>query len=516
MVPDGGSRSNARDDVAEHKILARKYELLDLIGKGGMGKVYEARHVDLDSRVAVKLLNSSQGKERFLQEARVAAQIGHDNICPVLDIGRDEEGTSFLVMPLLRGESLRSLVTREGRLGLERAGDIALQVLSALSAAHAQNIVHRDIKPENIFLTQVAERSDFVKLLDFGISKILRPPSDTDETMSSTIRREQEESLTQEGALLGTPKYMSPEQAVGEKSLDHRADIYSLGVVLFLTLTGELPFKGQTHVEIITKLLTAPLPSLRSIRPDIPVKVEAVVLKALQRDPEDRFLSADAFRDALRAALACDQETDAPAPEEAEDTLENPAEPQEPATPISESESSKDGQHPSPAPQVDQSPTASLDPDGDWDTTFDGVRPPIRKLVLAIVLAVAVGVGIALAINLPGTTTSTPDERPSEVESEVESRPKNTSREPLVPSLEATNTDDLATEPNRVEVAEEARLPATKGAELRIDAPRPPAGPKRQPRGQGKASPRPLGAPAVESRERPLGGRFILDPDTPP
>ncbi len=232
-------------------VLAGRYQIVRRIGEGGMGAVYEAKHTLIGKRVAVKVLlekflAKSDFVARLLQEARLASSIGHENIVDVTDFGTTDDGRSFVVMEFLDGESLAELTMREAPLPIERSLRIARQVASALGAAHAKGIFHRDVKPENIYLVRRGD-ADFVKVVDFGISKAVKPGGDEG---GEGYR------LTHTGLLLGTPLYMSPEQARGEEDLDHRVDIWALGVLLYECLTGEVPFRANNYLQIISQVLT--------------------------------------------------------------------------------------------------------------------------------------------------------------------------------------------------------------------------------------------------------------------
>jgi len=276
------------------EILDGKYEVVRLVGEGAMGAVYEAVQSMIGRKVAVKVLRdelatSPDMMTRFLQEARVAGSLGHANICEVTDLGVLASGAPYLVMPLLEGRSLRAeLAAVAGPLALERTFDLIYQVLTAVQRAHEESIVHRDLKPDNIFLTRVAERGDFVKILDFGISKVL-----PDATGPSG-------QITRTGMVLGTPYYMAPEQAHGDRNVDHRADIYAVGVILYELLTGERPFGGHSYNEIIIQIVTADFPRARSKNPQVPVRVEQVLQQAVAKDPSARWPSA---RDLKRALI---------------------------------------------------------------------------------------------------------------------------------------------------------------------------------------------------------------------
>jgi serine/threonine-protein kinase len=290
-------------------VLAGRYEVLRRIGEGGMGAVYEAKHTLIGKRVAVKVLlekfhAQSDLVARLLQEARLASSIGHENIVDVTDFGTTDDGRSFVVMEFLDGESLAELAMREAPLPIERSLRIARQVASALGAAHAKGIFHRDVKPENIYLVQRGD-ADFVKVVDFGISKAVKPGGD---------EGPEAYRLTHTGLLLGTPLYMSPEQARGSEDLDHRVDIWALGVLLYECLTGEVPFRANNYLQIISQVLThEPLPPSR-LRPElgIPDAVEAVVMRAMEKDRTRRTQTmADLERD-LERLLAGDQNVGLP------------------------------------------------------------------------------------------------------------------------------------------------------------------------------------------------------------
>jgi serine/threonine-protein kinase len=259
-----------------------------------MGAVWEAEHVGIKRRVAVKLLQAQlttnpEAIARFRREAQIAGSLGHDNICPVLDSGTTPDGGQFLVMDLLRGKNLAEVLHREGPLVPVRALDVLAQILDALSAAHAAGVVHRDLKPENVFLTRMADREDFARILDFGISKIVSDALGVS-------------SMTQTGAVLGTPYYMAPEQARGQKDLDHRVDVYAAGVMLYEMTTGRLPYEGETFNELLIKIVTEPFPLPRAVHPALPHEVEAIIVRAMCRTRSDRYASAAEMRSEVLAA----------------------------------------------------------------------------------------------------------------------------------------------------------------------------------------------------------------------
>jgi tRNA A-37 threonylcarbamoyl transferase component Bud32 len=271
------------------QLIDGKYVIERLLGEGGMGAVFVASHTVLSKKVAIKVLHQefadkAEMAERFVREAKAASLIGHENIIDVTDIGRTDGGTLYIVMELLEGESLESRLRRAQRLPAAKAAEICGQVLLALRHAHAKGIIHRDIKPENVFLTTIAGRRDFVKILDFGISKYGAAFASTPEAMH----------LTKSGAVMGTPYYMAPEQARGEV-VDHRIDIYSTGVILYEAVTGALPYDGPNAQAVIFKIAKGEMVHPRAILPEIPSDLEAVILKAMASDPEQRFYSAAEF-----------------------------------------------------------------------------------------------------------------------------------------------------------------------------------------------------------------------------
>jgi len=265
------------------RVIAERYRITALLGEGGMGAVYAAEHIALGRRVAIKRMHPELAEDersvaRFQREARTAAATGHENVVDVLDLGFAEDGAPYLVMEYLRGESLAKALKRQGRLPVKEACYVLGQVLGALSAVHRKGIVHRDLKPDNIFLTRRSGRSDYVKVLDFGVSK---------------IRGESEvSSLTRTGVMLGTPHYMSAEQARGQRNLDYRVDIYAAGVILYECLSGFLPFEGNNYHALLQAILSHQPRPLSQRAPHIPQGLERIVHRAMAAKPADRFESA--------------------------------------------------------------------------------------------------------------------------------------------------------------------------------------------------------------------------------
>jgi serine/threonine-protein kinase len=262
----------------EGRVLGDRYRIISRLGQGGMGSVYLAEHVTLGKRMAVKVLRPEYSRDeellhRFQHEARAASQIGQENIVEVFDFGHTPEGEAYFVMEALDGESLARILHRDGPMPVARALPVFLQICRALGAAHQRGIVHRDLKPENVFVMRRTDGTDFVKVLDFGIAKGPGAP-DT-------------KRLTRAGSIIGTPEYMSPEQA-SATTIDQRSDVYAFGVLAYETLTGRLPFDGDTPLATLMKHQSdAPLPP-RQLRPELPPEVEELVLRALVKRPEGR------------------------------------------------------------------------------------------------------------------------------------------------------------------------------------------------------------------------------------
>jgi serine/threonine-protein kinase len=265
------------------------------VGEGGMGTVYLAEHPRLGRKVAIKVLHSELNRNpefvsRFFVEAKAATEIGSDHIVGVLDFGELPDGTPYLILEWLEGHSLGQVLLAEKKLSLVRAIHIMRGVARALGAAHAMGIVHRDLKPDNIFLVRKEDDPEFVKVLDFGIAKLMPHGN------------EQLRIKTETGALIGTPQYMSPEQCRGADKVDQRTDIYALGVIFYEMVTGRLPFVAAGLGDLLIAHMTETAPSLRSIDPNIPAAVDEAIATALAKTPEQRFQKIDAFVDALSEA----------------------------------------------------------------------------------------------------------------------------------------------------------------------------------------------------------------------
>jgi serine/threonine-protein kinase len=282
------------DPLTGGSIIASKYRLERVLARGGMGAVWLGRHLKLDVDVAIKLMKphhtaDPESRMRFEREARAAAQLKIPNVVQVYDYGMEED-TPYIVMELLDGEDLQVRLQRERRLSISATLSIIDPVCKALGRAHATGIVHRDLKPGNIFLARQEVGPELVKILDFGIAKFAgSAPAGTE---------------TQTGALLGSPSYMSPEQVRNSKQVDHRSDLWSLGVIAFECITGRRPFSGDDIGYVLVELCTAPIPIASEIVPGLAPEVDRFFSRALTREPEGRFQSAAEFADAFSELAA--------------------------------------------------------------------------------------------------------------------------------------------------------------------------------------------------------------------
>src|ERR1022692_2238839 len=286
--------ANENGDGLLGTVLQDSFRLTRLIGQGGMGTVYEGTQLRLNKRVAVKVLarqlaSNEEALARFRREAEVTSSLGHPHIVQVFDFGTAPSGEPYLVMEYLEGEDLDQRIRRAGRLRLASAINIVKQVASALSSTHARGIVHRDLKPANIFVLEVAGETDFVKIVDFGISKV----------RAASVR------LTGASAVIGTPNYMSPEQAAGQiDEIDHKTDQWSLACIAYEMLAARGPFVGDTIPSLLYQVIHQEPPRLTAMVPGLPEEVENVIRRALSKRRADRFPTVNAFSRAFAAAAA--------------------------------------------------------------------------------------------------------------------------------------------------------------------------------------------------------------------
>lgn len=385
--------------LAVGTILADRYKLQRLLGEGGMGAVYLAEHVLMRKRCAIKVLHreiaSSEILARFKSEAIAAANIGHPNIAAATDFGELPDGSFFLVLEYVAGDSLRKAL-QDGALPVARALRIARGVLSALGAAHEKGVTHRDIKPENIMLLEGAA-DDRVKVLDFGIAKL----------DDGALSHDQGRGLTRMGAIYGTPEYMSPEQATG-RAVDGRTDLYAVGIMLFEMIAGRLPFQGGEVVEILAQHVTKRPPPLTSPRApaDVTTAVEELVSRLLSKVPDERP------RDAAEAIALIDEALASLPTEREAPTLAPPAVAPEPLTSTS------------------------------WSRLEEAVAPMSRRIGLApsaLLRAVVVGIGVSLL--LLAVVIALPSRHSDEGDDHVARRPRVANTAPAsvgMPSVSAS------------------------------------------------------------------------------
>jgi serine/threonine-protein kinase len=273
------------------EIVANKYRIEHVLGRGGMGVVVAARHLALGHRVAVKFLSGEaalglQSATRALREAHAVVALSSEHVARVFDAGLLDDGAPYIVMEYLEGTDLAALLERDGPMAVAQAVDLVLQACEAIAEAHARGIVHRDLKPSNLFLVRRVDGAPLVKVLDFGISKVM--------AVAATAG-----SLTASGAILGSPYYMSPEQMTSSKTVDARTDVWAIGVILYELLTGKVPFPGETIVDIALKATGSEPPPLAQLRPDLPTALVNTILRCLRRDPAARWASIAATVNAL-------------------------------------------------------------------------------------------------------------------------------------------------------------------------------------------------------------------------
>jgi serine/threonine-protein kinase len=273
-------------------VIEGKYRVLRRIGEGGMGTVFEGENTRIERRVAIKVLrehvaSSPEFAQRFEREARVCARVGSPHVCDVLDLGDLENGEKYLVMEFLEGESLEERLTKKGRLTTHELAPIAFEILEGLGAMHQAGVIHRDLKPANVFLARrPGTRAETVKILDFGIAKIIPAANDPNE-------------MTSTGTMMGTPLYMSPEQARGARDVDGRTDLYAASVIFYRALTGEVPHSASNLHELLFKIVLEEPRPIRELAPEVDEAFAALVTRGLARDAEQRYASAREYQEAI-------------------------------------------------------------------------------------------------------------------------------------------------------------------------------------------------------------------------
>ncbi len=398
------------------QVLCERYEILDKLGEGGMGTVYLAEHVTIRKRCAIKVLSQEYANkqdliDRFLQEARAASMISHENVVEITDFGTAPNGSVFFVMEWLDGEDLSSTIERDGALPWSRVQPIALQICRALEAAHDKGIIHRDMKPENCFRIKRSTSADFIKVLDFGIAKVTTEEGDG-------------KGLTKTGMIFGTPEYMSPEQAQGIR-VDHRADIYAVGVILYELLTGKVPFTADSFMGILTQHMFEAPQSPRSLVGSITEDVENIILKSMQKDRDLRFQSMTEFIAAIEAVG-----TGAAPVAVVAETLSKPPERGKAMTFTGEAAANN---------TVPELATATLPP------TAGG-----NKITLIVSVVAALIVGIGGALMYLSTQRGEQEEDPAAIAKDPEPEPEP---EPISVKPEPEAKDDLPAEDTGAEPA---------------------------------------------------------------
>jgi serine/threonine-protein kinase len=458
--------------IHEGDLIGDKYRVERVLGVGGMGVVVAAQHLGLYELVAIKLLlpealADGDAMHRFEREARAAVKIKSEHVARIIDVGMLESGTPFIVMEYLRGEDLADRIARTGPLAVDDAIELLLQACEAIAEAHALGIVHRDLKPANLFCVQGADGHTFIKVLDFGISKLTHGAAEGRGL-----------GMTKTRAVMGSPYYMSPEQMESPRKVDARTDIWSLGVVFHEMLTGEVPFGGETLPQVCVNVATRPAPPLRKTRPDVASGLEAIALRCLEKDPEKRYPTVAALVTALakfgpkRAQLSVDRVARTHRQTEAQHR-------------------DRTGPH---HPGASDRPVTGPLPS--WSGTAKSMRGRRRSFVgwMAVALVVSGGFTFALLESSTRTTASAVLIAPPQRIEPNESAPKPPALSPREAPSPAAATPVATTVP--LAAAQTAPSPRPAGGEANVFAPRSKLRPPSPPPAE---APRP--APAVAANE---------------
>ena len=399
-------------DQVPSELVADKYRLTRLLGRGGMGSVWEGIHTSLGTRVAVKFIESEyadspDARSRFENEARAAATLLSKHVVQVYDHGVMPDGRPYIVMEFLAGEPLDARLDRLGRLGAQDTARILLQVARALTKAHQAGIVHRDLKPENIFLVWDDEdNADVAKVVDFGIAKF----TNADMGLSSSTRT---------GSVLGTPYFMSPEQARGLRSVDYRTDLWALGVIAYRCLVGSLPFSGEAVGDLLVKICTAPLPVPSQVAPGLPPTFDTWFAKALDREPANRFASAMEMAESLMLCVGGRPAMDSYVNPQAPTAAPLGGYPQPEAIPGASGSGGYPPQMITPAAGVVRAQSGAAQTAAPFNVTPPhGVPKKGRAGLIAFVVVVVLllaGGGIGVAVSMQGHVAASPvaEEEPS-------------------------------------------------------------------------------------------------------
>lgn len=457
-----------------------KYRITRLIGRGGMGAVYEGENTLIARRVAIKVLHGelrsqTDALERFEREAQAAGRIGNDHILEVLDLGELANGDRFMVMEFLDGESLEDRLDRLGTLTGQELYPLTRQLLLGLDAVHSKGIIHRDLKPDNIFiLNQKAGQANFVKIIDFGISKF---------TSNSDMR------MTATGAVMGTPYYMSPEQAKGSREVDNRSDLYAVGVIMYRAVTGTVPFPGDNFNEVLFKVVLSQAVNPRDLAPGLEPGFETIIARAMARDPQYRFANASEFIAALDAWARDGSTVSVPPPSE---------------------------QAPGSLTDLPTSSTVRVGSDGGTDAPWTQSSVTLTKprsntpwLVAGLVLFAGVAGAVALLFtdSDAGPVSSTAPSatlEPAGFQPEPEVAEEEGSAAPPVETAEPDNGPDLDPESDPKLDAEQDADSALKAEEAEEAEREPPASKKKRPWTRPVRPPPPVELPSAPPARPPV------------